>query len=566
MKQRLFETKERASELLREALQIWRQGAYSDQLEGLEKDPVFSLLINALAYQENEIESDISSLRQEVAEDFARLMIPFEVGHPIPASTVIEVLPDNSFAEVFINHDSIFKLDGAYSFMPLFRSKIFNASINNVERLDGRRWKVELEFKHPVKNLSGFCFSTHDIDYKTLNIKIQGSKLRLIRPWNNSELPFTKYFSSDSLLYNHGDFYTGSMLPMDLFVRQNIRMFWIDDFESSKLKEDQNRIEMIFEFSGINENFIFDATKLILNTILLVNVDVKEVTLSSQSPIARIAGFSEGNKDNLSQQFLQLIRPSSNQLFSKTELEVRRVRGDRFNQAALVKLLTSIVNKYHTDFYAFQNLEEMKSDRLIYNLQELLARMIKISEKNYLRNMAGVYLLLHDKSKMKDPSFSMNVKYLTTSGASVNNFLNDNVVFQTPANINPNSVKQVTRPTPGLNEVASDSISKTLLRYYMLTGDRIMTPADVKLFCKTELERIYGLEKETISSIKVATRLTQDNYSCGYEICADIILKDSPIIKRSLSGKTGLMEIVLQKMLEVRSTGIYPFRVTISFA
>ena len=565
MKQTLFETRERANELLKEALQIWRQSDNADALEGIEKDPVFSLLMNALAYQENEIDNDISRLRQEVAEDFARLMTPFEVGHAIPASVVVEALPEHSLAEVTLNKDSVFKLDGKFSFMPLFKSKVINASIGNIDRLDGRRWKVELLISNPIKNLSGFCFATRDIDYKSLSVKIQGAKHRLIRPWNYTELPFTSYFAPESLIFNHGEYFTGSMLPMDIFVRQNIRMFWIEEYESSPLNEEISKVEMIFEFSGINENFIFDASKLVLNTVLLVNAEEKEASLTSQNPIARIAGFSEGNRDNFSQQFLQLIKPSENQLYSSTQLEVRRVSGDRFNQAALVKLLTSIVNKYHTDFYAFQNLEEMKSDRLIYNLQELLARLIKVTEKENLRNMAGVYLLLHDKSHMKDPSFSLTVKYLTTSGAGVNNYLKNDAVFQAPVNLKLNSVNPVAKPIPGFDEVSSESLSKTLLRYYMLTSDRIVTPADIKLFCRVELERIYGLGEETILSIMVATRLSKDQYGTGYEICVDIILTDTPILKRSLSGRLPLMEIVIQKMLEVRSTGIYPFRVTIGF-
>lgn len=565
MKQTLFETRERANELLREALEIWRQGDNSDQLDGIEKDPVFSLLMNALAYQENEIDNDISRLKQEIADDFARLMTPFEVGHAIPASAVVETMPDNSLAEVSVNKDSIFKLEGRYSFMPLFNSKVINASIGSVERLDGRRWKVEFNFSNPIKDLSGFCFATRDIDYKTLSVKIQGSKLRLIRPWNYTELPFTPYFSPDSLIYTHGEAYTGSMLPMDIFVRQNIRMFWIDEFKSSVESGEQTKLDMVFEFSGISENFIFDASKLVLNTILLVNAEEKEVSLSSQTPITRIAGYSEGNNDNISQQFLQLIRPSYNQLYSSTQLEVRRVSGDRFNQASLVKLLTSIVNKYHTDFYAFQNLDEMKSDKLLYNLQELIARMIRASKKEKLRNMGGVYLLLHNRSRMKDPSFSLNVKYLTTSGAGVNSSLKNDATFQSPANLNQTSTKQITRPVTGSDEVASETISKTLLRYYMITGDRIVTPADIKLFCMTELERIYGLSEDTIERVTVATRQSKEEYGSGYEICVDIHLNDSPIIKRSLAGRLPMIEIVLQKMLEVRSTGIYPFRVTISF-
>ena len=54
MKQTIFETRQRASEILKETIAIWRQSDQSDYLEGIEDDPIFSLLIMALAYRANE--------------------------------------------------------------------------------------------------------------------------------------------------------------------------------------------------------------------------------------------------------------------------------------------------------------------------------------------------------------------------------------------------------------------------------------------------------------------------------------------------------------------------------
>lgn len=54
MKQTIFETRQRAEELLREAINIWQQSDDNDKLEGLENDPILKLMITALAYQVNE--------------------------------------------------------------------------------------------------------------------------------------------------------------------------------------------------------------------------------------------------------------------------------------------------------------------------------------------------------------------------------------------------------------------------------------------------------------------------------------------------------------------------------
>jgi len=62
MKQTIFETRQRANDLLKEAIAIWRQSDQSNRLEGIEDDPVFSLLMMALAYQANEADSEIEHL------------------------------------------------------------------------------------------------------------------------------------------------------------------------------------------------------------------------------------------------------------------------------------------------------------------------------------------------------------------------------------------------------------------------------------------------------------------------------------------------------------------------
>ena len=76
MKQTIFETRQRAEELLHEALNIWRQSDDNDKLEGLENDPVLKLMITALAYQANESTSDLEAMKAEVMEDFAQLLTP----------------------------------------------------------------------------------------------------------------------------------------------------------------------------------------------------------------------------------------------------------------------------------------------------------------------------------------------------------------------------------------------------------------------------------------------------------------------------------------------------------
>ena len=117
MKQEIFDTRQRAIELLNKSISIWRQSDHADKLEGVEHDPVFSLLITALAYQANETDSDIERLKQDVLEEYARLLTPYEAGHAIPATTVIEAIPQSHVSEVSLTEKSSF-------FLPVSTAKI----------------------------------------------------------------------------------------------------------------------------------------------------------------------------------------------------------------------------------------------------------------------------------------------------------------------------------------------------------------------------------------------------------------------------------------------------------
>ena len=184
MKQEIFDTRQRAIELLDKSISIWRQSDHADKLEGVEHDPVFSLLITALAYQANETDSDIERLKQDVLEEYARLLTPYEAGHAIPATTVIEAIPQSHVSEVNLTEKSSFFLEGtSYQFMPLLKSRVINANVGSIVRLDGRRWKLTLKFQEPVTNLSGLTFAIKNARFENVKVTINDMLLPIVKPW-----------------------------------------------------------------------------------------------------------------------------------------------------------------------------------------------------------------------------------------------------------------------------------------------------------------------------------------------------------------------------------------------
>lgn len=549
---------------MREAINIWRQSDMNDFLEGLETDPVLSLMLTALAYQMNEAVGDMEMLKTEVLEEYAYLLTPYEVGHAVPATAVIETALQDTIPEMELTPQSEFTLTGTpYTFIPVLRSRVMNAKVRSIVRMDGRRWKVSLLFKSPVSEISGLTFAVRNVNFQDVKVTIKGQLVPLVKPWDFADLPLSQCFGLDTILYNRSQTYQAQASCLDLFARQNIRLFYVKPHAAGKLlPAETETVDLVFEFTGISDRFQFDKESFSLNTVLLANAKMHSVTLSAASPLARVAGY-DNRDDQSSQQFLHAIRPSEEQIYGNSLVEVRRVAADRFNQGQLVRLLHVLIAKYHSDYYAFQDMKGISGDKTMQALQEILSRLLDAAQKDKLRQLPGVYILLRDASAIRTGNGSVDVSYMTTAGANVNAALNSSSTFTVPTGFNSTDTRQIATPVPGSDEVSEEGALASLSRYYVATCDRIVTPADIKVFCYNELLTRYGIVRDMVSDISVSHRQQIDNRECGYEIVVEILLADNSFVKRSFADKIPQVEILLQKMIEVRSTNIYPIHVSI---
>ncbi len=567
MKQTIFENKQRAEELMREAIRIWRESDHGDQLEGIEHDPVFSLLMTALAYQSNETESFLEQMKSDVLNDFARMLTPYEVGHAIPATAVIETSLQSGISDLELNEQHVFTLPETDArFISLLQTRVLNASIRSVVRMDGRRWKVSLKFDSPISDLSGFCFAVRNQNFKNLRLYVKGQLLPLISPWDLSELPLMSCFNIDSIMYNHNQTYRAAASCMDLFGRQNIRLYYIKKHQGSKyIPSETDSIDLVFEFTGIRDGFLFDRNNLSLNSLILVNANVHTVDISATTPIVRVTGFQSPSSENdgVSQQFMHMLRPSTDQIFGRMPIEVRKVAVDRFNQGSLVSLLNTLISRYYTDFYAFSNLREEASDKVMQNLIDILIRMRDSARADLEQRVPGVYLMLRPEADKQHLPASISVSYVTTLGSAVNSQLTNESVFQVPNGFDNAATRQIGTPVPGSDEMIDRIEESTLTRYYLTTNDRLVTPADMKLFCYAELQSHYGITRSMIKQVTVSHRLQQERSDVGYEILVEIVLNDNAFIRRGFEEKIPQTEVLMRAMMSVRSTNIYPIQVTI---
>ena len=567
MKQEIFDTRQRAIELLNKSISIWRNSDHADKLEGVERDPVFSLLITALAYQANETDSDIERLKQDVLDEYARLLTPYEVGHAIPATAVVEATPQSHVSEIELTEKSTFVLeDVGYQFMPLLQSRVINAMVSSIVRLDGRRWKLTLKFHEPITDLSGLTFAIKNAQFRDLKVSINDQLLPLVKPWQYADMPLQPCFTIDALLYNHAQLYRSSMIGLDLLARQNTAVFYVKKHEPKQfIPVESESIDLIFDFSGISDNFVFDKSHFSLNTVILVNTQLNTCTLTSELPFVRVAGSNDlAQANSKTRQLMHLIPPAEEQLFGKTPVEVRRVAADRFNKGALLKLVNSLINKFNSDYYAFQDLKDTNTQAIINTLQEALTQLSNAAHNDDDHNIEGVYLMLNRQAIQSSPSISLDIDYLTTDGAVVNNHLQADSKFSAPAGLEGTVVKQIAEPGLGYDEVKDAESIQSLVRYYMVTNDRIVTPADMKIFCYKELMSRYSIVPKMVSNISVSYAQQQDRVACGYAFYVNIELEENPFVERSFSNKIPQAEMLLERMMAVRSANIYPIFVTIS--
>ncbi len=561
MRKKIFATGELAKELQKEATAIWRMGSNEDNFEGLENDPVVSLLMTALAYQEYTADNELSRLKDEVLEDFSRMLIPYELCHAKPASVLVQTNTEENVNMVSLHADTTFSLsDNKYNFMPLLETTVYNAKVDSIVRLDARRWKVSIDFKEEISSLEGFSFLVNNNSFKDLNISIAGKRISLVKPWHYANLPLSACFSIDSMLYNETLAFDATTTWFDLFAEQNKRMFVVEKYASDNIFAcPVDKIDLVFEFMGMSDDFVFDKSQLIINTVLLVNTSERSATISVNNPIVRIADEDE----NASEKLLHLMRPSAEQMYKNISFTLRRSAIERFNSDNLLKLLHCIIDKYSTDYYAFMQIDRYKNGLEVSRLYQWLVNLAKYLEESPIEMSSGVYLLLRKGKENIAEDESLTLNYLTTQGATVNQYLSVRSVFNVPVGLSGQGTTVVAEPVLGVDEAVGTNIQNSMLRYYMVTNNRLVTPADIKIFCYNELLRRYNIDSSIIRNIIVKNVIYSEIGHCGFETKVEILMIDDVFVKRSLAGKINEVELILQKMIEVRSSFVYPVQVNI---
>ncbi|MCQ2150006.1 MAG: hypothetical protein MJY45_06645 [Bacteroidales bacterium] len=566
MNQKAFDTRQRAETLLADAVSTWQRGNYSDQLEGLKNDPAFLLLVSAIAFQANELDNDIAHIENDVLEEFAELLIPYDAGHAVPTTVALSTMPSSEVGEVELDSSSVFTLTGTpYRFMPILHTRALGWQVESVVRKDGRKWEVKVALNSPMTDLSLATFALKKTDYRELRVSVNGEQLPLARPWEYSDLPLADCFSCMHAAYNKSRIFDPSMSVMELFAAYDIRMYCIKNHEPGRfVREDSMSIKFLFEFEGVAADFSISKSDIILNPLILANLSLNEVALDAANPIARLEA-ADGDGSGATPQIAHILAPDKDQIYSDAEIFVRKVCADRFNQASLLRLLASLMGKIHSDYYAFSRLNMAGCDTLMNELGLLLKKMMSMVSQAPGDNVSGTYVML--KNPDGNPDVSLKVRYLTTVGGALARDIDIRSSFSVPGGLDAKATVQIAEPQIGMDEIVSRQHIMDEVRYRIQTNDRIITPNDIRMFCYKELNRRYGITSKVVQDISVTQSLDTDTTlkgnACGYVILVTVSISGTPYVKRSICPQISKAEILLEKMMQLRSSNVYPIVVKI---
>lgn len=566
MKQNIFEIRQRTEDLMVQAMEIWRTSDKSEQLEGLQNDPIFRLLLTAIAYQANEQDAELEQLKTDIMQELENQMTFDDAGKALPATAVVKTAPIKSVGSLDVGSHLVFSIgsDTKYLFEPLLSTRVYNINVGKVAQLDGRRWLVSLDFgKYPVRNLKGFAFVIANPMFHGLSVSMadNGMELPLIAPWDYANLPMSDHFSFDNMIYNRSCGYSGlggldsftDYCALDVFAQQNVRYYVVDDMADF---EETLKIDLLFEFEGLSHGFVFNSDTFHINTIILANVGSASATLSRSMPIARLTGMTADKSRQ--RQFVHMLRPAADQMYADGKVMVRRIGADRFNRGRLVKLLFNLYTKFTSDLYAFQNISTKDTNTIMSNIRKNIIDLLRVETKEGTVPAEGVYAVLRNKDRVET---SMEVNYLVTSGAAVNTLLKRTTKFDTPQELDAAQTEQICNPTEGMDEIHDPQTLKQMKRYALATGGRIVTQTDIKLFCQTELAARYGVVNDLIRLIRIERRHVNIGTFHTYEIVVKIEITSNIYTQQAFAAKEVAVETYLQRMIEVRMSGIYPVKV-----
>ena len=524
-------------EIIVKAVKHWQNDGQNEAFKGMENDPVINLLLTALSHQAFQIEKNIENYEENIIRNVRDRMIPHHLIRPVPAFSIVETQINNASednCEKIIDETCSFEFEKnkkKYTFFPLLTTKTINAECEETSRNENSI-TVKLQSKQNIQSLSGISFYFNsqepvEIEEITAIGAVRDYPLPLIKPNQYNELPFTNMFNNQHWFMKENQHLFGTYdYWQEIFLTNTTNLYYIDNYNQKDLPvENQQIIELKIIFKE-NVN-IENISEVKINCIPIVQVEKKDICLKKDTAIKEL--------DTENSEFLNLLAPENenNPEEYTNSFLIRQFGIERYNPNTLLQQLQEITDRYISDYYAFQNIDGLKSGNKLDDLKESVENLLSVLEKNSEENnwnkaikKNNYYAVL--RKKINDKHLYIN--YLATSGETANGIKKGEATTKVGSLLNKQKTKLVCDTIGGRNSIKDEAQKENIAKYYLLTGDRLVTKADIRAFCRKELgDCIVDFRREN-GCIVIEIKLKEHN----------------PKID----------EITLQKKIELRSTGV----------
>ena len=521
--------------LLHEALEMWEE---KGELREIEKDPVINLLFSALAYQSHTISQEIAAYRELTISEFRNKMIPYHLIKPFPAygmmqSTIKDIASSKTetLTTFRIDENCIFEFGKTKTpFVPLFNTNIINATITD-KKIDQENNSIQLTLSSNdiIENFAGVAFFVEGVDpVQDIEIIMDNQPLPLIKPDDYDNLPFTDWFQNHFTTVEENQIQLGCFdYWQELFLKQQVQLYIVGDYNTGKIVNRNLSPVFTIRFKNMLHPDSLRYCNININCFPVVNVMKQAAYLTDDEPIKKLSTDSSA--------FLNLLFDKNADNHSDNFF-IRHFGVERYSQKELVYQLYDLFNRFISDYYAFKDIEELKKGDKMENLYKMFKDLLPVIKKEYDNIHPSVYAILKLNDKLAPTGVKTQINYLITNGESANGFKKG----EKPVSVNPFLHKEqtmlYTETSGGRNEERNEDALNHLVRYNLLTKDRLVTSSDLKAFCYRELQnKIRNITiTKTNEQINITIQLKEDIRLTAEEIKYYEMLLQQKIIVRSL--------------------------------
>ncbi len=290
-----------------------------------------------------------------------------------------------------------------------------------------------------------------------------------------------------------------------------------------------------------------ETIDIVPNAMPVVNVALNSVTLTASAPISKLT------KDD-DTYFLKVVETScasKKQGFNplSDQVTIRDFDTMTYNPQTLYTDVRNLYNRFVDDYHAFVEYNGLKDGELVKTLRESVNRIGRSVDVATPRTRfdSGVFAMRH--VNLTGQASTIKVSYLTTHGARGNAPLMGEVMENKKCPFLDKDLRVIVGASGGTNKANADERYE-MMRYYMMTGDRLFTRMDIDAFLSMQLLKEYDPTEMKRIRYDISVQGAGGDLRVVRGLYIDITFKDEKNYQKALS--TNLAER-LRQLIDQRS-------------